>query len=204
MIDTTRIDWSKDPAGLIPAIVQDPTDGSVLMLGYMNQEALEITQAKGLVTFYSRSRQKIWTKGETSGHTLLLKSLRLDCDGDTLLIEAKPQGPTCHTGTETCWGERSSSSNLQFLNELDDTIDQRSIKRPAGSYTTQLFEGGLKKMAQKVGEEGVEVAIAALVENDEALLGEAADLVFHLMVLLRARNLHLADVTRILEQRHRR
>lgn len=200
--DTGTLDWAKGD-GLLPAIVQHWQSGEVLMLGYMNAVALAQTQASGQVTFYSRSRQRLWTKGESSGHVLALKSLRVDCDGDTLLLQADPHGPTCHQGSSSCFGERADvRPPLGFLAELDALVAARHAERPAGSYTTGLFEGGIRRMAQKVGEEGVETALAAVVQDDAELLGEAADLVFHLTVLLRARGLSLADVAARLARRH--
>lgn len=199
-IDVNALDWAKGD-GLLPVIVQHWLTGEVLMLGYMNAQALEATQASGHVTFYSRSKQRLWTKGESSGNVLNLKSLRVDCDADTLLVQAAPHGPTCHTGTSSCFGEHVAPP-LGFLAELDALVARRDRERPQGSYTTKLFEGGIRRMAQKVGEEGVETALAAVVQDDEALLGEAADLVFHLLVTLRARGLGLADVTRVLVDRH--
>ncbi|MDQ3231608.1 MAG: bifunctional phosphoribosyl-AMP cyclohydrolase/phosphoribosyl-ATP diphosphatase HisIE [Pseudobdellovibrionaceae bacterium] len=199
MIDMTTIDWEKCD-GLIPAIIQDKGDSTVLMLGYMSPEALTTTIETGLVTFYSRTQQKLWTKGETSGHFLRLKDLALDCDQDTLLIKVDPIGPTCHTGCATCFGPKPESVN--FLNTLQGVIDQRYEERPVGSYTTRLFEDGMQRMAQKVGEEGVEVALAAMAPHDNALLGEAADLLFHLTVLLKGRGLQLADAVKVLEKRH--
>lgn len=198
--DVSRLDWAKG-GGLLPAIVQHWLSGEVLMLGYMNAEALAQTQASGKVTFHSRSKQRLWTKGESSGHVLALKSIRIDCDADTLLIQAEPHGPTCHLGTSSCFGE-AVRPPLGFLAELDALVAQRHAKRPAGSYTTRLFEGGMRRIAQKVGEEGVETALAAVVQDDAELLGEAADLVFHLTVALRARGLGLADVVRVLADRH--
>jgi phosphoribosyl-ATP pyrophosphohydrolase/phosphoribosyl-AMP cyclohydrolase len=171
------------------------------MLGYMNAEALAHTQDTGLVTFYSRSKQRLWTKGESSGHSLVLKSIRIDCDADTLLVQAEPLGPTCHLGTSSCFGE-SVQPPLGFLAELDALVAQRHTERPQGSYTTKLFEGGVRRMAQKVGEEGVEAALAAVAQDDNELLGEAADLIFHLTVLLRARGLSLSDVVALLAKRH--
>lgn len=200
MINIEAIDWNKgEIRGLVPAIVQDFRDGSVLMLGYMNLESLETTLASGLVTFYSRSRERLWTKGETSGHVLQLKDLSLDCDGDALLVAVEPKGPTCHTGTETCWGERRAGT---FLQSLDQLIARRYTERPENSYTTRLFASGPQRMGQKVGEEGVEVALAAQYPEQEPLIGEAADLVFHLLVLLRSRGLGLQDVERELARRH--
>jgi phosphoribosyl-ATP pyrophosphohydrolase/phosphoribosyl-AMP cyclohydrolase len=187
--DTSRLDWAKGD-GLLPAIVQHWLSGEVLMLGYMNADALAQTRASGQVTFYSRSKQRLWTKGESSGHVLALKSIRIDCDADTLLIQADPHGPTCHTGTSSCFGNSADvCPPLGFLAELDALVAQRHSERPKGSYTTKLFEGGIRRIAQKVGEEGVETALAAVVQGDEELLGEAADLVFHLTVALRARGL---------------
>lgn len=199
-IDISRLDWAKGD-GLLPAIVQHWLSGEVLMLGYMNAEALAQTQAGGQVTFYSRSKRRLWTKGESSGHVLALKSIRVDCDADTLLVQAEPRGPTCHLGTSSCFG-KGVRPPLGFLAELDAVVAQRHAERPAGSYTTRLFEGGMRRIAQKVGEEGVETALAAVVQNDAELLGEAADLVFHLTVALRARGLSLGDVASVLADRH--
>ena len=200
-MEPERLDWSKGD-GLLPAIVQHWRSGAVLMLGYMNREALERTQQSGKVTFWSRSKQRLWTKGETSGNFLLLQSLHADCDGDTLLVQAQPQGPTCHLGTSSCFGD-ASTPPLAFLAELDALIAQRAEQRPAGSYTTKLFESGMRRIAQKVGEEGVETALAGVGEDDAALLGEAADLLFHLLVLLRARGASLTDLAARLAARHR-
>jgi phosphoribosyl-ATP pyrophosphohydrolase/phosphoribosyl-AMP cyclohydrolase len=199
--DSERIDWNKC-GGLLPAIVQHWRSGDVLMLGYMDRAALAATRESGKVTFFSRSKQRLWTKGESSGHVLHLKSLHIDCDADTLLVRADPVGPTCHNGTPTCFAD-APSLPLAFLGELDALVAQRAGDRPPGSYTTRLFEAGVRKIAQKVGEEGVETALAAVAQGDEDLLGESADLVFHLLVLLRSRGLDLADVTRVLETRHR-
>jgi len=199
-LDSSRLDWSKGD-GLLPVIVQHWLTGEVLMLGYMNAEALAATQNSGHVTFFSRSKQRLWMKGETSGHVLALKSVRMDCDADTLLVQAEPHGPTCHRGTSSCFGNEVQTP-LGFLAELDALIAQRHAERPAGSYTTSLFEGGIRRMAQKVGEEGVETALAAVTQDDEALLGEAADLVYHLTVALRARGLGLSDVAAVLAKRH--
>jgi phosphoribosyl-ATP pyrophosphohydrolase/phosphoribosyl-AMP cyclohydrolase len=202
--DTSRLDWSKGE-GLLPAIVQHWLSGEVLMLGYMNAEALAETQRSGHVTFYSRSKQRLWTKGEVSGHVLDFKSVRIDCDADTLLIQADPHGPTCHEGTSSCFGNSDDvRPPLGFLAELDALVAQRHAERPEGSYTTKLFDGGIRRIAQKVGEEGVETALAAVAQGDEELLGEAADLVFHLTVALRARGLSLADVAKVLVARHRK
>ncbi|HEU4856983.1 MAG TPA: bifunctional phosphoribosyl-AMP cyclohydrolase/phosphoribosyl-ATP diphosphatase HisIE [Rhodanobacteraceae bacterium] len=199
-IDVNGLDWAKGD-GLVPAIVQHAATGEVLMLGYMNREALAATRATGCVTFWSRSRRRLWKKGETSGHVLALRSIRADCDGDTLLVQAVPRGPTCHLGTTSCFGD-AVVPPLGFLAELDALVARRHAERPAGSYTTRLFESGTRRIAQKVGEEGVETALAGVAQDDAALLGEAADLVYHLSVLLRARGLSLAEVARVLAQRH--
>jgi phosphoribosyl-ATP pyrophosphohydrolase/phosphoribosyl-AMP cyclohydrolase len=198
--DPAALDWSKGE-GLLPAIVQDARGGAVLMLGYMNIAALEATLQSGKVTFYSRSRRRLWTKGESSGNFLLLESLHADCDADTLLLRARPQGPTCHLGTQSCFGD-GSAPPLDFLARLDALVAQRERERPPGSYTTKLFEGGVRRIAQKVGEEGVETALAGVAEDDEALLGEAADLLFHLIVLLRARGAGLEELAALLRRRH--
>ncbi|MBB6186737.1 bifunctional phosphoribosyl-AMP cyclohydrolase/phosphoribosyl-ATP diphosphatase HisIE [Rhodanobacter sp. MP7CTX1] len=198
--DLSRLDWAKGE-GLLPAIVQHWLSGEVLMLGYMNADALAHTQGTGQVTFYSRSKQRLWTKGESSGHVLALKSIRIDCDADTLLVQAEPHGPTCHLGTSSCFGE-GVQPPLGFLAELDALVAQRHAERPQGSYTTKLFDGGVRRMAQKVGEEGVETALAAVAQDDHELLGEAADLIFHLTVVLRARGLSLTDVVALLATRH--
>jgi phosphoribosyl-AMP cyclohydrolase / phosphoribosyl-ATP pyrophosphohydrolase len=198
--DLSRLDWSKS-GGLLPVIVQHWATGEVLMLGYMNAEALAHTQAVGKVTFYSRSKQRLWMKGESSGHVLDVKAIRVDCDADTLLVLADPQGPTCHLGTRSCFGD-DARPPLGFLAELDALVERRKALLPEGSYTTRLFEGGTRRIAQKVGEEGVETALAAVAQGNEELLGEAADLIFHLTVLLRARGYGLADVTRVLIERH--
>jgi phosphoribosyl-ATP pyrophosphohydrolase/phosphoribosyl-AMP cyclohydrolase len=201
--DTRRLDWAKG-GGLLPTIVQHWLTGEVLMLGYMTAAALAETQRSGHVTFHSRSRQRLWTKGESSGHVLVLKSIRIDCDADSLLIQADPRGPTCHTGTSSCFGDRADvRPPLGFLAELDALVAQRHAERPEGSYTTRLFDGGIRRIAQKVGEEGVETALAAVAQGDDELLGEAADLLFHLTVALRARGLSLADAADVLATRHR-
>jgi len=196
--DLQALDWAKGD-GLLPAIVQDAGNLRVLMLGYMNAEALAATQRSGHVTFYSRSKQRLWKKGETSGHVLELVSIQADCDNDTLLVFARPQGPTCHLQRDSCFAGAPSS----FIADLDDLVAQRERERPAGSYTTKLFDEGIRRIAQKVGEEGVETALAAVVQDDAAVLGESADLVFHLLVLLRARGLSLRDVSSLLQDRHK-
>ncbi|MCK9367631.1 MAG: bifunctional phosphoribosyl-AMP cyclohydrolase/phosphoribosyl-ATP diphosphatase HisIE [Metallibacterium scheffleri] len=198
--DPGQLDWSKG-GGLLPAIVQHARDGRVLMLGYMNREALQATQACGQATFFSRSKQRLWRKGESSGHVLHVQSLHADCDRDTLLLLALPQGPTCHLGSDSCFGAAAVPAQA-FIGQLDALIARRERERPQGSYTTMLFEAGLRRIAQKVGEEGVEAALAAVAQDDDALRGEAADLVYHLLVLLRARGLGLDDVAATLALRH--
>jgi phosphoribosyl-ATP pyrophosphohydrolase/phosphoribosyl-AMP cyclohydrolase len=190
--------WDKQ-GGLLPAIVQNAVDGRVLMLGYMSREALAQTLSTQRATFYSRSRQRLWTKGESSGHFLQLVSVEPDCDGDALLVQARPLGSTCHLGRASCFAGAPSS----FLGELDTLVAERDRSRPEGSYTTRLFESGVRRIAQKVGEEGVETSLAAVVEDDDVLLGEAADLIYHLVVLLRARGLSIGAALRVLETRHR-
>ena len=199
-LDPDSLDWSKGD-GLVPAIVQHAVDGRVLMLSYMNRAALEQTQASGQVTFHSRSRQRLWTKGESSGHVLELEDIRADCDADTLLVLAVPQGPTCHKGSDSCFGDERGPE-LAFLGQLDALVAQREADRPEGSYTTGLFEAGIRRIAQKVGEEGVETALAAVAQDEQALLAESADLIYHLLVLLRARGLGLDDVSKELRARH--
>lgn len=200
--DPGTLAWSKGD-GLLPAIVQHWRSGEVLMLGYMTREALQHTLDTGRVTFWSRSRQRLWIKGETSGHWLTLKAIHADCDADTLLVQADPEGPTCHQGTRTCFGE-TAEPTMAFLGQLDELIERRECERPVDSYTTHLFESGIRRIAQKVGEEGVETALAGVAQDDGALLNESADLVYHLLVLLRARDLGLADVVKRLEARHTR
>lgn len=195
-LDATALAWDKQD-GLLPAIVQDADSRRVLMLGYMDREALQVTRDSGKVTFFSRSKQRLWTKGESSGHVLALVSIETDCDRDTLLVQARPQGPTCHLGSISCFPQAPGD----VLGELDALIRKREADRPAGSYTTKLFEGGVRRIAQKVGEEGVETALAGVVQDDESLLGEASDLVYHLIVLLRARGLGLDDVRAVLAHR---
>lgn len=199
-LDLSQIDWSKSD-GLVPAIVQHWLTGEVLMLGYMDRKALALTQSSGKVSFFSRSKQRLWTKGESSGHVLHLKSIRVDCDGDTLLVLADPHGPTCHLGTRSCFGNEVRPP-LGFLAQLDALVESRSTALPEGSYTTKLFHAGTRRIAQKVGEEGVETALAAVAQGDEELLGEAADLIFHLTVLLRARGFGLAEAAKVLVDRH--
>ena len=202
--DIDQLDWSKGD-GLLPAVVQDAGNQAVLMLGYMNRDALRATLERGRVVFFSRSRQKLWEKGETSGHTLELVSAVADCDNDSLLVLAKPIGPTCHRNTPTCFGDGSlpDAEGLGFLSRLENVIAARIAQNPEGSYTAKLYGQGVKRMAQKVGEEGVEVALAAQTGNEAELVSESADLLFHLALLLRARNLSLATVATELAARHR-
>ena len=191
-------DWKK-MGGLLPAVVQNDADGKVLMVGYMDAAALAKTRKTKKVTFFSRSKARLWTKGESSGNYLRLRSVALDCDGDALLVRAVPEGPTCHVGAGSCF-----DSPLDFLADLDAVIVDRIEKKPRGSYTTGLLKEGVDRMAQKVGEEAVETVIAAKNTDRGALLGEAADLVFHLMLLLRARGTSLGDAAALLRERHKR
>lgn len=197
-----KVDFDKDPQGLVPAIVQDAGTKSVLMLGYMDRKALETTQRTGTVTFYSRSKQRLWTKGEVSGNVLSLVDIKVDCDGDCLLVRARPKGPTCHLGSDTCWGEVNSAS-YGFLSTLEEVI--RSRREGVGnpdSYVASLFRKGINKIAQKVGEEAVETVIEAKDDSPELFLGEAADLLFHYLILLQAKGHGLEDVVRLLRERH--
>ena len=198
-LDADTLAWDKQ-GGLLPAVVQDARTLQVLMLGYMDRAALAATLRDGRVTFFSRSKQRLWAKGESSGHVLELVGIETDCDRDTLLVRAIPHGPTCHLQRASCFPEAPSD----FLGELDALVARRERERPEGSYTTSLFEGGVRRCAQKVGEEGVETALAAVAQDDAALVSEAADLVFHLMVTLRARGLSLEDVRSELKRRHSR
>jgi phosphoribosyl-ATP pyrophosphohydrolase/phosphoribosyl-AMP cyclohydrolase len=195
-IDIDTLAWGKQD-GLLPAIVQDAATLRVLMLGYMDRAALVATLASGKVTFYSRSKGRLWTKGECSGHTLDLVSVEADCDADALLLQAHPRGPTCHLQRASCF----PAAPADRLAELDSLVAQRERERPQGSYTTRLFEDGVRRIAQKVGEEGVETALAAVAQDEAALLGEAADLLYHLAVLLRARGASLGDARRVLAAR---
>jgi phosphoribosyl-ATP pyrophosphohydrolase/phosphoribosyl-AMP cyclohydrolase len=195
-----KIDFSKYSDGLVPAIVQDSQTAKVLMLGFMNEEALAKTGEIKKVTFFSRSKQRLWTKGEESGNFLLLESIAVDCDQDTLLIKAKPVGPVCHTGADTCFNEVNKPA---FLQVLSDTILDRFEDRSGGSYTSGLFDRGINKVAQKVGEEAVELVIEAKDNDDDRFLNEASDLLFHYMVLLRAKGFSIDDVLRVLETRHK-
>ncbi len=188
--------------GLIPAVIQDAVTGKVLMLGFMNEEAYKKTTTDKLVTFYSRTRNRLWTKGEESGNFLDVVDILVDCDNDTLLIKANPRGPVCHTGAETCFGE-SNQPGASFLDYLQSFITQRRKEMPENSYTTKLFNAGINKIAQKVGEEAVELVIEAKDQNDDLFLNEAADLTYHLIVLLTARGYGLSDVAGVLQGRHR-
>ena len=188
--------------GLIPAVVQDSQTGRVLMLGYMNRDALEETKRSGRVTFFSRSRKRLWTKGEESGNYLELVSMSPDCDQDTLLVKAVPHGPTCHKGTDTCWGEQNTE-NYGFLSQLEGVIADRRKTAPENSYVASLFSNGINKIAQKVGEEAVELVIEAKDDSEELFLNESADLLFHYLILLQAKGYKLSDVAQILKQRHR-
>lgn len=196
--DIEALAWDKQ-GGLLPAIVQEADTLRVLMLGYMGREALQATLDSGKVTFFSRSKQRLWMKGETSGDVLDLVHIETDCDADTLLVQARPHGPTCHLQRASCFPNAPADT----LAALDGLVATRERDRPAGSYTTRLFEGGVRRIAQKVGEEGVETALAAVAQDADALLGEAADLVYHLTVLLRDKGLGLADVAGKLRERHR-
>jgi len=197
-----QLAWEKMD-GLLPAIVQDAFDGRVLMQGYMNREALAHSLESGQVTFWSRSRQKLWTKGETSGNTLQLQAVHADCDGDCLLVLAIPDGPTCHRNTDTCFDEEAAvTPALAFLASLERLVTEREANRPEGSYTTTLFEAGTKRIAQKVGEEGVETALAAVAGDREELINESADLLYHLLVLLKSQNTRLEEVISVLKSRH--
>jgi len=195
-----NIDFDK-MNGLVPAIVQDVDTRKVLMLGFMNREAYDKTNETGLVTFYSRSRQKLWTKGEESGHVLHLVSMKNDCDNDTLLVEVHPEGPTCHTGTDTCWGEKNEEP-VMFLKELQDFIEKRYKEMPKDSYTTSLFESGVNRMAQKVGEEAVETVIEATNGTPQRMVYEGADLLYHLIVLLTSKGYRIEDLAHELVERH--
>lgn len=195
-----KLDFDK-MGGLIPAIIQDEDTQKVLMLGYMNKEAYQKTIDTGIVTFFSRSRQTLWTKGETSGNFLHVVSIKADCDQDTLLIKVHPNGPVCHTGTDTCWGEENKQDIL-FLKELQDFIDKRHQEMPEGSYTTSLFQSGINKIAQKVGEEAVETIIEACNGTKERLIYEGSDLLYHLIVLLTSKGYRIEDLVNELRERH--
>lgn len=197
------IDFKKYPDNLVPAVIQDSLTKNVLMLGFMNEEAFKKTEKTGKVTFFSRSKSRLWTKGEETGNYLNLVSIKIDCDNDTLLIQANPEGPTCHKGTDTCWGEKNIS-NFGFLSYLENVIDDRKNDgEHEKSYVAQLFKKGMNKIAQKVGEEAVELVIEAKDDNDLAFLNESADLMFHFMVLLQAKGFHMRDVEKTLQSRHK-
>ena len=196
-----EIDFDK-LGGLVPAIVQDARTKNVLMLGFMNREAYDKTIATGKVTFWSRSRNCLWTKGETSGNYLNLIEVKNDCDKDTLLVKAIPDGPTCHTGTDTCWGEDNSSNPLLFLTELQDFIEKRHEEMPEGSYTTSLFKKGINRIAQKVGEEALETVIEATNGSNDKMVYEASDMLYHLIVMLTEKGLRIEDVANELQKRH--
>ncbi|WP_321298584.1 bifunctional phosphoribosyl-AMP cyclohydrolase/phosphoribosyl-ATP diphosphatase HisIE [Marinifilum fragile] len=198
---TNQIDFNKGD-GLVPAIIQDVKTQKVLMLGYMNKESYEKTIESGKVTFYSRSKQRLWTKGEESGNFLNLKDLSLDCDKDTLLIKVDPVGPVCHKGTDTCWEEANVASSIDFLLQLQQVITERKKNLSEKSYTASLFQKGINKIAQKVGEEAVELVIEAKDDNEDLFMGEAADLMFHYLVLLTAKGYSLEQVVALLETRH--
>jgi phosphoribosyl-ATP pyrophosphohydrolase/phosphoribosyl-AMP cyclohydrolase len=196
------IDYKKYADGLVPAIIQDAVSGKVLMLGFMNEAAVAKTQELQKVTFFSRSKNRLWTKGEESGNFLLLKEMKSDCDNDTLLIKVMPQGPTCHTGADTCWNEENRGDD--FLFELEQVIADRKNNRSEKSYTSSLFDKGINKIAQKVGEEAVELVIESKDDDKDLFLGEAADLLFHYLILLQAKGYSLSDVTGILRGRHKK
>ena len=196
-----EIDFEK-LGGLVPAIIQDATTKNVLMLGFMNEQAYHKTIETGKVTFWSRTRNCLWTKGETSGNFLNLVSIQNDCDNDTLLVKVNPIGPTCHKGTDTCWGETNEANPLLFLTELQDFIEKRHQEMPEGSYTTKLFKDGVNKMAQKVGEEALETVIEATNGTSEKLIYEASDMMYHLIVLLTSKGLRIEDIAQELHKRH--
>ncbi len=197
-----ELDFNK-LGGLVPAIIQDDVTSKVLMLGFMNEEALQKTRETGKVTFYSRSRQRLWTKGEESGNFLHLVSIASDCDNDTLLIKVNPAGPVCHTGADTCWNETNQPDDLYFLKFLQDFIEKRKQEMPENSYTTSLFKSGTRRMAQKVGEEAVETIIGAMANDDENFIYEGADLIYHLIVLLTHKGYRIEDLARELKRRHK-
>lgn len=199
---SAEIDFSKYNDGLVPAIIQDLDTAKVLMMGFMNKQAFDQTMATEKITFFSRSKNRIWVKGEESGNFLNLKSFAIDCDNDTLLFKVKPEGPTCHTGADTCWGEINHSDD--FLSHLETIIELRKHSQDKSSYVNSLFEKGINKIAQKVGEEAVELVIEAKDENSELFLNEAADLLFHYLILLNAKGYDLQDVKHILQQRHKK
>ncbi len=198
-----NIDFTKYADGLVPAIVQDASTKNVLMLGFMNQAAVDATISLQKVTFFSRSKNRLWTKGEESGNSLNYLSMALDCDQDTLLIQANPVGQVCHTGTDTCWGAENKPNSIDFLAQLEQVIEQRKTAAPESSYVAGLFAKGMNKIAQKLGEEAVELVIEAKDQNDELFLEESADLLFHYLMLLQVKGFKLADVVKILKMRHK-
>jgi len=200
--EISQLDFDKS-GGLIPAIIQDAETQVVLMLGYMNSEALAKTQVSGQVTFFSRSKNRLWTKGEESGNFLNVVSIGVDCDNDTLLIKVHPAGPVCHTGADTCFEEANTSNDILFLSYLQDFIDRRKQEMPEGSYTTKLFSEGTRKIAQKVGEEAVETVVGAMADDDENLIYEASDLLYHLIVLLTEKGHRIEEVVNELKSRHK-
>ncbi len=197
------INFSKLGNGLVPAIIQDNTTNKVLMLGFMNEEAYEKTKKERKVTFYSRTKERLWTKGEESGNFLNVVSMAVDCDDDTLLIKVNPVGPVCHKGTDTCWEEENKQDDVMFLKTLQDFIDKRKEEMPEGSYTTHLFTKGIRKITQKVGEEAIETVIGAMANDDENFLYEGADLLYHLIVLLTHKGYRIEDLARELKSRHK-
>jgi phosphoribosyl-ATP pyrophosphohydrolase/phosphoribosyl-AMP cyclohydrolase len=197
-----EINFSKYADGLVPAIVQDDDSKKVLMLGFMNADAVNMSKELGKVTFYSRTKKRLWTKGEDSGHFLLLKDILVDCDQDSLLIKASPTGPVCHTGADTCWGENNDRGGPEFIKKLQGIIRDRKNHPEENSYISGLFKKGINKIAQKVGEEAVELVIEAKDQNDHLFLNEAADLLFHYLILLEARGHNFKDVTNVLQIRH--
>ena len=201
-MNIAEIDFEKQ-GGLIPAVVQDVQTSKVLMVGFMNKEALEQTVAEGKVTFFSRTKNRLWTKGETSNNFLMVKNIIVDCDKDTVLIKAEPVGPVCHTGADTCFNEPNTVDNTLFINQLKEVVKQRKAASPESSYTSSLFHKGINKVAQKVGEEAIELVIEAKDDNKELFLGEAADLLFHYLVLLEAKNYTLDEVLEVLKSRHK-
>jgi phosphoribosyl-ATP pyrophosphohydrolase/phosphoribosyl-AMP cyclohydrolase len=198
-----ELNFTKLAGDILPAVIQDDTTGKVLMVGFMNKEAYDKTVSTGLVTFFSRTKNRLWTKGEESGNFMKVVMIQPDCDQDTLLIKVNPVGPVCHTGTDTCWGEENKADDILFLKHLQEFIDKRKLEMPKGSYTTTLFEDGLNRMAQKVGEEAIETVIEAMAGNDERLLYEASDLVYHLIVLLSHKGYGIEDIARELKKRHK-
>lgn len=199
--DEMNLDFTK-MGGLVPAIIQDAETEKVLMLGFMNEEAYQKTVESGRVTFFSRTKKRLWTKGEESGNFLNVVDMKADCDNDTLLIRVHPMGPVCHLGTDTCWGEKNENNSVMFLKTLQDFICHRYKEMPEGSYTTSLFQSGVNKMAQKVGEEAVETVIEACNGSDERLIYEGADLLYHLIVLLTSKGYRIEDLARELQERH--